>query len=219
MQLNSITATGSKNWIRLGFSSGPSLLFPINGLLNHSLKKGVKIGPKKLIELKKTTLQQKLLDYSYKILAQRSHTIKKTTQKLERKSYEYQKKLNLNTEVDLNRIIKNLKNKSYLNDNQFAKYWIEKEIRKGKKSNRAIIQSLFLQGVPSKIIKKHEHLLNSEKEEELLDKLLEKKLRSYKLSEISKDFSRKNKIIASLVRSGFNYSLVKKTIDQRLKNQ
>jgi len=219
MQLNSITATRSKNWIRLGFSSGPPLLFPVNGLLDHSLKKGVKIGSKKLIELKKTTLQQKLLDYSYKILAQRSYTTKKLTQKLERKSYEYQKKLGLNIEVDLNRVIKRLKNKSYLNDNRFAKYWIEKETRKGKKSNRAIIQSLFLQGVPSKIIKKHKHFLTSEKEEKLLDRLLEKKLRPFKLSEISKDFSKKNKIMASLVRSGFSYSLVKKTIDQKLKKQ
>jgi SOS response regulatory protein OraA/RecX len=211
MQLLSIGATSSSAWVRLSFSSGSPLLFPTDLLSVHSLKKGLTIDPQKLIELKKTTLSQKLLDYSYKILAQRPYSIQRISQKINQKLYEYQRKMDLKIDFDTSFVIKTLQSKSYLNDDQFARHWIEKEIRIAKKSNRAIVQSLFSQGIDRFIIKKYAYLLTIQREEALLAKLLAKKT--------NKRFFPKEKLIASFLRLGFTYQSIKKAIDQRPKKQ
>lgn len=219
MELVSISATRSRSWVRLRFSSGSFLYFPIDSLVDQSLKKGQKISKKKLVELKTISLHQKLLEYSYKILAQRSYSIKNITQKIDRKLYEYSKKYKLDIDFDIQKIIEILKEKTYLDDDKFAKQWIEGQIRKAKKSNKIILQSLFQKGICPAIIKKYEHLLDKDKEEALLETLLEKKTKNMNLTELSKDYKKLNKLIASFLRTGFDYHTIRKKIDQKLKKQ
>ncbi len=109
------------------------------------------------------------------------------------------------SEAAIELLINKLKQKQLLNDEQFAKAWVE--ARSKKKGPRVLKQELFQKGIDREIIEEvmsNESLVDSGIQ--TAEKLLEKKLRVWK-SLPTIEF--KKKTYEFLMRRGFSYEVVK----------
>lgn len=110
-------------------------------------------------------------------------------------------------------VIKKLKQKGFLNDKQFAKAWAE--ARSKKKSKREIKQELYQKGIDRDLIKQVLEEIDLD-EAALAIHILEKKAKAWKnlpRSQLQK------KAFEFLLRRGFEYSVVKETIENLLKKR
>ena len=101
------------------------------------------------------------------------------------------------------RVSDRLVEKKYLNDENFARFWIENRFVKKGISQRRLKNELKAKGVDMAIIDKL--LLESDrKDSDELKKIIEKKRRRYDSDD---------KLIAYLMRNGFNYDDIRNAID------
>ncbi len=119
------------------------------------------------------------------------------------------------SEAAIELLINKLKQKQLLNDEQFAKAWVE--ARSKKKGPRVLKQELFQKGIDREIIEEvmsNESLVDSGIQ--TAEKLLEKKLRVWK-SLPTIEF--KKKTYEFLMRRGFSYEVVKDIIENILRKR
>lgn len=142
-------------------------------------------------------------------LSYRPRSEKEVRDKLEQK----------NTPAEIiEKIISRLKEQRFLNDEKFAKDWIHSRSTYRLKSKRIIKMELQKKGIDPEIIEK---TLNSKDDEELSDsqqikKLLEKRFSRYKDLPGDKLYQ---KLGGFLARRGFDWSTIKKSIDDILKSE
>lgn len=121
------------------------------------------------------------------------------------------------SEVVVDSLIENLKNKELLNDEAFAKAWVESRRRSKKKGINVIKMELFQKGVSREII---EEVVSSQQsvvsEGDLAKEALEKKARVWKNLE-KQEF--KKKATEFLVRRGFDYSTAKEVVENFLSEE
>lgn len=114
------------------------------------------------------------------------------------------------SETAIELLIQKLKQKRLLDDQEFAKAWVE--ARKKKKGPRVLKQELFQKGIYREII---EQVLSDEGkvtgQEETADQLLKKKMRVWK-DLPALEF--KKKAYEFLIRRGFEYEIVKDIIEK-----
>ena len=103
------------------------------------------------------------------------------------------------------RVFDRLDEKGYLNDETFARYWVEnRQLRKGI-SRRKLEAELRTKGVDSRII--DEMLADTHRsDDEELQKIIEKKARRYEDPQ---------KFMAYLARQGFSYDDIKQALQSR----
>lgn len=114
------------------------------------------------------------------------------------------------SEVEVELLIQNLKNKGLLNDEAFAKAWIEARRKSKKKGKIALKQELFQKGISTEIINEQLSVINEESEKHLAQQALEKKLSVWK--NLNKLEFRK-KATEFLLRRGFGYGIAIRVID------
>ena len=95
-------------------------------------------------------------------------------------------------------VIKRLKEKGYIDDEKFAKFWIDSKLNKTGISRKKISFDLMKKGVSHKIADSMISLMLDEDSE--LDKIITKKKSKY---------TDQKKLIAYLISKGFNYSDIK----------
>ena len=116
----------------------------------------------------------------------------------------YTRKVDLFTEEDIESVIEKLIEKKYLDDEKFAKFYVENFRAKKGVSERKLREDLKKKGVSSEIIEKT--LENSERNpEEEIKKIILKKKKRYKTKE---------KLLLYILRQGFDYDLAKKMIEK-----
>ena len=111
------------------------------------------------------------------------------------------------TEEVIDETIKFLKKYNYLNDEDYAKRYIE--IHKSHYSIKVLKQKLFQKGISKDII--DNALDNNEiefDEEELIKRLLLKKCPDYYEREREMDIKERQKLLSYLYRKGFNYDKI-----------
>jgi regulatory protein len=118
----------------------------------------------------------------------------------------------------IEKIISTLKQKRFLNDEQFAKDWVHSRSTYRLKSKRIIKMELQKKGIGPEIIEK---TLNQNDDEEFSDsqqvkKILEKRLSRYK--GLPKNILYQ-KLGGFLARRGFDWDTIKKSIDDVLKSE
>jgi regulatory protein len=94
-------------------------------------------------------LQQKILLYSYDLLARRRYTIKEMIKKLDARN---QKMPNPINESELAEIINKLIDSNFLNDQDYALFYIDSQIRKKPQGIRSLKHNLYLKGIDQEII-------------------------------------------------------------------
>lgn len=164
-------------------------------------------------------------EYAAKVKEIRQHT-KDQNQKIreidftENNTYEYRgaKKTNLPTKPAdritsemIQEVVSRLESQNYINDQDFARYFIENRHQNKGISTKRLIQELKIKGIDSDIIEQamfDQGTGNLFRDEEVeIEKMIKKQLRKT---------SDRQKIIAYLARQGFSYDLIKTKLDQFL---
>ena len=164
-------------------------------------------------------------EYTARVKEIRQHT-KGQNQKIremdftENNTYEYRgtKKTNLPTKPAdritsemIQEVVSRLESQNYINDQDFARYFIENRHQNKGISTKRLIQELKIKGIDSDIIEQaifDQGTGNFLRDEEVeIEKMIKKQLRKT---------SDRQKIIAYLARQGFSYDLIKTKLDQFL---
>lgn len=164
-------------------------------------------------------------EYTARVKEIRQHT-KGQNQKIremdftENNTYEYRgtKKTNLPTKPAdritsemIQEVVSRLESQNYINDQDFARYFIENRHQNKGISTKRLIQELKIKGIDSDIIEQaifDQGTGNFLRDEEVeIEKMIKKQLRKT---------SDRQKIIAYLARQGFSYDLIKSKLDQFL---
>lgn len=164
-------------------------------------------------------------EYAARVKKIRQHT-KEQNQKIreidftENNTYEYRgtKKTNLPTKPAdritsemIQEVVSRLESQNYINDQDFARYFIENRHQNKGISTKRLIQELKIKGIDSDIIEQamfDQGTGNLFRDEEVeIEKMIKKQLRKT---------SDRQKIIAYLARQGFSYDLIKTKLDQFL---
>jgi regulatory protein len=151
---------------------------------------------------------EKYLGLVYRYLGLRSRSVKEIV--------DYLQKKNAPPEV-AQRIITSLIEHKFLDDEAFARAWVRSRARSRPKGKRMIQMELKQKGVAEEIIKQ----VLSEDDEEVPDELSQaKSLIGRRIEKLSGQPRQEiyNKVGAFLARRGFGWDIIKKAIDETLKN-
>lgn len=159
----------------------------------------------------------KLLNKTYRFLSYRPRSEKEISDYLIKKSSfakasEGQEKQEI--EKLINSIINKLKEQKFLDDKEFAMWWIEQRSKIKPKSHRIIKFELKQKGITKELIE--ELLEETEGLKTDFEKALElgkRKMRRFKNLERQKIYEKMGRFLAS---KGFDWDTVKKVIDQLL---
>ena len=115
----------------------------------------------------------------------------------------------------IEKIISKLKEQRFLNDKEFAKWWIEQRTNVSKKSLRVIKMELLQKGINRDIIEEmmHDITVTIQSDFDRAKELVQKKIKKYE------GFKRQEiyqKLGGFLGRRGFDWETIKKSIDEVL---
>lgn len=135
------------------------------------------------------------------------------------KNLSYKRKVKGQEEISeqaIELLINKLKQKGFLSDKEFAKAWMESRRKTKKKGKIALKAELYQKGIDRQLIDEMLEQITSESEEELAKQALEKKIKVWK--NLPK-LELKKKAYEFLLRRGFEYEVVKETIENLMKKE
>lgn len=166
-----------------------------NELLNLALKIGQEFSPQELEKLKDTAMLDKAYDRCLNLISRRRRSQWEVEQYLRGKGYEGEL---------IEKILNMLSMKNYIDDSAFAEAWINNRRLLKNTSKRRLQQELRAKRVPDEVIS--QALENDEADElEVLKELIAKKRTQTRYQD-------KEKLMAYLIRQGYNYSDVKEAL-------
>lgn len=165
----------------------------VTQLLDLKLKVGQKITVEQLSEFKKISEYGKLYQRTLEWVLARPRSEKETSDYLYKKIYE--KKLD---KEYIGKIIEKLEKKTYLNDEAFAKWYVENRFVKKGISKKRLSLELAKKGISREIVERVLKDSGRDEKEEIL-KIIAKKRARYD----------DDKLIQYLGRQGFSYELAK----------
>jgi recX family len=139
--------------------------------------------------------KKEISDYLWKKTLNRKLKNRKTGEFYEKKGV-----LKISVEQVLNRLIE----KKYIDDEKFAKFWVENRNQRKGSSIKKLKSELFSKGVSSDIIEQVLSESNRNDEDEI-QKIIAKKAKKY---------TDEQKLIAYLARQGFSFDEIKKVISK-----
>ncbi|MCL5746719.1 MAG: RecX family transcriptional regulator [Patescibacteria group bacterium] len=151
------------------------------------------------------------LNRALRFLAFRPRSEKEIRQYLRVKSQKPRPALQAKTKNDdkiINLIINKLKEHKFLNDEEFAKWWIEQRTAVNPKPQRIIKLELRQKGISDDIIQNSDFGIQND--EKVAIKLAEKRMQKYKNLPRRKILE---KLGRYLVSKGFDYDTIKRSID------
>lgn len=146
---------------------------------------------------------QKLLNYAYFFLKFRPRTKKEIENYLNKKIQKRHWSCD-----DVKKVIRHLEELDLINDKNFIKWFVEQRILLKPKSTFVLRQELIKHGIDKEIINEYFSSYSID-EEKLAEKILQERWLRYESLDKRKRFE---KAASFLLRRGFNFDLVKKTI-------
>lgn len=171
----------------------------LDNYMKLGLKVGQKVTDKKVEEMVNKAEFQKTLDKLLRFATLRPRSEKEIKDRL----IKYKAHDSLHK-----KLFNKLKRLDLLDDEKFAKWWVEQRLQFRFKSRRELEYELRIKGVNSELVNQLiSELVNQEKEIEMAKKLIEKKKYRW---EILPAMERKKKIREFLGRKGFGWDVVRK---------
>jgi regulatory protein len=169
--------------------------FSENELLNLGLRVGQEFGDGELEELKKTAIEDKAYMRSLDLIMRRQRSEWEVRDYLKRKDYE---------QDIIEKIVKRLAGMGYVDDKKFAEAWVSNRRLLKATSKRKLTMELRQKRVADEITKE---VLEEDKtdERQVLKDLIAKKRNQTRYQD-------EQKLIAYLLRQGFNYEDVKSAL-------
>ena len=178
-------------------------------LVKSGLKIGQEIGEKEIERLVFENETRKLMDKALRFLSFRPRSEREVYDQLNKKLATQKHGRDGNTEGLVDTVIQRLRNLGYVDDLEFAKWWVEQRQTHSPRGLRLIKSELFQKGIAQEIIDKV--LLEDEEGEiERALKAAKKKLRSYDL----KSRESRQKMSQYLARRGFDWEVIKETLNR-----
>ncbi len=184
-------AVKNENRVNVFVNGKYSFSLDISQVVDLHIKKGMVLCEAQLDEYKKASEFGKLYQRTLEWTLARPHSERETRDYLNKKIFE--KKLDKSF-VDL--IVEKLKNKKYVDDESFARWYVENRFVKKGVSQKRLSMELGKKGVSRGII---DEVLDLRNDEEEIKKMIAKKRAKYD----------DEKLIAYLCRQGFDFQLVK----------
>lgn len=166
----------------------------VSQVVDFKLKVGQEISEEELEEFKSASEFGKLYQRTLEWVLTRPRAEKETRDYLYKKIYEK----NLNKDY-IEKIIDNLKNKKYLDDLEFAEWYVENRFVKKGISRKRLSMELRKKGITDEIIEK---VLDTRNDEEEIKKIIAKKRNKYD----------DDRLIQYLCRQGFPYQLAQNLV-------
>ncbi|HET7673338.1 MAG TPA: RecX family transcriptional regulator [Candidatus Saccharimonadales bacterium] len=167
-----------------------------SGLISSGLKVGLDLSAQDLEDLKKHAVEDKGVYRALDLIARRPRSAGEITDYLKRKGYE---------EEEAEKILNRLSEKGYIDDESFARSWVENRRLLKPTSRRKLRLELKQKKVAEDIIQEVLKEGNVD-EAETLRKLIVKKLQQARYRD-------RQKLMQYLARQGFNYSDIKEALD------
>ena len=117
-------------------------------------------------------------------------------------------------EATIEKIVSKLKDQGFINDGEFAKWWVEQRQGSKPRGARVIRMELKQKGIPDDLITNNQLLITNQSE--LAKKALEKKIKLYRHFPRERIYQ---KLSQFLLRRGFEWETVKEAIDEALKKE
>lgn len=201
-------ASGQKPRVNLYLDGKFALGLDLETLVSRGLKIGDELSKVEFNELKEISGRKKIFDKVLNFLSFRPRSEKEV------KDYLFKKKVD---EEEAGAVIKELKEKGYLNDEEFARWWIEQRQTFRPKARRVLVIELRQKGIAQDlIVKSLNDYINKDTEFEMALKLAKKKAGT--LEKLPPDEFRQ-KLGNYLVRRGFEWEIVKHAIDLVIKKE
>ncbi len=173
-------------------------------VVNRRLVVGKEILPEDLNKILFEAEVGKLMEKMYRLFGIRQRSEKEV------RDY-FRIKLRETSQLVIDATIDSLNKKGLVNDEQFAKSWVES--RSKKYGVNRIRQELFQKGIDKEFI---DEAVGGISNEEIAEKALEKKLKNWKNL---KPWEFKKKAYDFLMRKGFEYEVVKMVIEKSVKKE
>ena len=209
------------NRVNIFINGKYSFSLDISQVVDYKLKAGQEISKEKLSELKSASDFGKLYQRTLEWVLLRPRSVRETEDYLQRKLRNVLRGPFATNEEQVsealpvttgerervreeysefsNEIIDKLISKGYLNDQTFAKFWVENRFIKKGISKKRLQLELIKKGISREII---EEALKSRNDEEEIQKIIAKKRKKYD----------DDKLISYLVRQGFSYQLAQNQV-------
>ncbi len=157
-------------------------------VIELGVRRGQELGPEDIKRLQKESEFGKHYMRTLELIARRPRSVWEVEQYARKKQWE---------PGECKAIITKLLEKRYLNDEDFAKYWVRQRLSSGKKSRRVILAELQAKRVPSSAVMLAESEFPDDADTLSLEVLIAKKSRLY---------PDRRKLVAYLMSKGYRYS-------------
>lgn len=188
-----------KNSERVNVFLDGEFAFGLNIMDALQLKKGQELDEQSVAELQHKDSIVKAIDVAVNLLSYRPRSKNEIRQKLRKKDYE---------EIVIETAIERMVTRGYLDDQAFARFWIESRNRSKPRGKRALSYELRNKGVSDAIIR------------ELLEELVDESSGAYEAAQKrirrmrgKTQYEFKRKVGAFLQRRGFNYEAVNQALE------
>lgn len=168
-------------------------------VLDYRLVVGKELDLETFELLKNSKDYQHAYRYAIQILARRMYTQKE----LERKLSKREVSLHITQDV-----VAKLLEIELLNDDLYAKTYIEEQVGSGRKTRKRIVHDLFLKGVSEDIIDDYTYLFDQTSETEMLVREITKICGGLTFEELN-DFKFRDKVIRKLGNKGFDFAHIR----------
>ena len=196
----------NKNRVNIYLDDSFAFGIDLNIMIKYSLSKNMELEEGFIEEILKAEEEINVYNYALSVLSRTFKSEKQLIAKLTEKGYDKQF-------IDI-AIIK-LKEKKYLDDEQYSEILINNKITVSKYGKRRIKQDLYNKGISNDIIDEKLSLISDDDELGRALSLGRKKLRTIK----NDDERRSIKLTNHLINKGFEYSTVKKAVVALLKQE
>lgn len=196
----------NKNRVNIYLDDSFAFGIDLNIMIKYSLSKNMELSETFIDEILKSEEEINVYNYALSVLFRASKSEKQLRAKLHEKGYD---------EQFIDSAIIKLKQKKYIDDENYSEILINNKINVSKYGKRRIRDTLYQKGISSEIINEKLSFITEEDE---LERALS--LGSKKLKTIKDDDKRKIiKLSNHLVNKGFEFSTVKKAVAALLKQE
>lgn len=187
-------------------------------LVNLHLFKGKQLSSEDLENILSETKIGRWMENMYRLFSIRQRSEKEIRDYFESK--QSQSKIKGKESISkalIDKVIDRLKQKGLIDDEEFAKAWVDARRRSRKKGKFALKQELFQKGIAKEIIEEAISDQSSDvREEQVAEAAINKKLKSWTLLPY---LGKKKKAYDFLMRRGFEYKVVKVVVEKLLKKE
>jgi len=197
-----------KNKKRFSLFSGDTFLTGISGetLLHLNLHTGDSLSDKTLEEIKYRENTLALQEQAIRFLARRAHSVQELREKLVKKGYDL---------ISISRLLEELKNKKYLNDQEYAKLLVKDELQLRKSGPLLLKQKLISKGIaPALRDDLIKNLCTDEIQIHNCLQLGQKKLHTLTKKPVAKQ---KQQVVSYLKTKGYNWETIQKVLSELIK--